>query len=81
MKYVIPVTIDHDAAAKLLDGRFPATATATRAKLAAIVEKKIVELANEPRAPVVEPVEIVQKPDASTESATKKSARQKKRQG
>ena len=77
MKYVIPVSIDHDAAAKLLDGRFPITAAATRAKLAAIVEKKIAELANEPRAPVVEPVEIVQKPD----DATKKSVRQKKRQG
>ena len=68
MKYVIPVAIDHETAVRLLDA-IPATATATRAKLAAVVEKILAEYRVPKAPPVVEPVEVEE---------TKKNARRKK---
>ena len=72
MKYVIPVAIDHETAVRLLDA-IPATATATRAKLAAVVEKILAEYRVPKAPPVVEPVEVEETP-----VETKKSARRKK---
>ena len=68
MKYVIPVAIDHETAVRLLDS-IPATATATRAKLAGAVEKILAEYRVPKTPPVVEPVEVEE---------TKKNARRKK---
>lgn len=72
MKYVIPVAIDHETAVRLLDS-IPATATATRAKLAGAVEKILAEYRVPKTPPVVEPVEVEEKHDEP-----KKTARRKK---
>ena len=72
MKYVIPVAIDHETAVRLLDA-IPATATATRAKLAGAVEKILAEYRVPKTPPVVEPVEVEETP-----VEPKKTARRKK---